>query len=100
MRPLISALAVAALVAGSFAAWAGTTKRDPAAELYIGWPNDGEVIKKRSIRVWFGLRNMGVAPAGVTRFANSVQLIDVTYIPSGLSVIRSRVDGGVRRVVK
>jgi hypothetical protein len=65
MRPLISALAVAALVAGSFAAWAGTTKRDPAAELYIGWPNDGEVIKKRSIRVWFGLRNMGVAPAGI-----------------------------------
>ena len=65
MRPLISALAAAALIAGSFTAWAGTTKRDPAAELYIGWPNDGEVIKKRSIRVWFGLRNMGVAPAGI-----------------------------------
>jgi hypothetical protein len=54
-----------ALVAGAAAVSAGTTKRDPAAELYIGWPNDGEVIKKRDIRVWFGLRNMGVAPAGV-----------------------------------
>jgi hypothetical protein len=65
MRLLISAIALVALVAGAAAVSAGPTKRDPAAELYIGWPNDGEVIKKRQIRVWFGLRNMGVAPAGV-----------------------------------
>jgi hypothetical protein len=62
-------LMIAALLAFAFtlngSVTAGTTKRDPAAELYIGWPNDGEVIKKRQIRVWFGLRNMGVAPAGV-----------------------------------
>ena len=65
MRLLISAIALVALVAGAAAVSAGPTKRDPAAELYIGWPNNGEVIKKRQIRVWFGLRNMGVAPAGV-----------------------------------
>jgi Domain of unknown function (DUF4399) len=65
MRLLISAIAVTLLVASAVPVSAGTTKRDPAAELYIGWPNNGEVIKKRTIRVWFGLRNMGVAPAGV-----------------------------------
>jgi len=59
MRLLISAIALVALVAGTVAVSAGPTKRDPNAELYIGWPNDGEVIKKKQIRVWFGLRNMG-----------------------------------------
>jgi Domain of unknown function (DUF4399) len=62
-------LMIAALLAFTFtlngSVTAGTTPRDPTAELYIGWPNDGEVIKKRQIRVWFGLRGMGVAPAGV-----------------------------------
>jgi len=65
MRLLISAIALTLLVAGAATVSAGTTKRDPAAELYIGWPNNGEVIKKRTIRVWFGMRNMGVAPAGI-----------------------------------
>jgi hypothetical protein len=40
------------------------------ADVYIGWPNNGEVINASRLadggfRVWFGLRNMGVAPAGV-----------------------------------
>ena len=36
------------------------------AYLYIGWPNDGEVINGgHPFRVWFGLRHMGVAPKGV-----------------------------------
>ncbi len=51
-------------------ALAAGTKRDPNAELYIGWPNDGEVIRKTTVKVWFGLRNMGVAPAG-TDFPNA-----------------------------
>lgn len=34
--------------------------------LYIGWPQDGAVLPAgRPIRVWLGLRNMGVAPKGV-----------------------------------
>jgi len=38
------------------------------AYVYIGWPNDGEVIQGGyPFRVWFGLRNMGVAPKGVDR---------------------------------
>jgi hypothetical protein len=35
--------------------------------LYIGWPQDGTVIAAgKPFRVWFGLRDMGVAPKGVT----------------------------------
>jgi hypothetical protein len=38
------------------------------AYVYIGWPNDGEVIRGgQPFRVWFGLRHMGVAPKGVDR---------------------------------
>ncbi|SMF20006.1 protein of unknown function [Azospirillum oryzae] len=36
------------------------------AWLYIGWPNNGEVVGTR-FKVWFGLRNFGVAPAGVRK---------------------------------
>jgi hypothetical protein len=42
-------------------------KRTPApadAYVYIGWPNDGEVIHSTHFKVWFGTRNFGVAPAG------------------------------------
>lgn len=35
------------------------------AYVYIGWPNDGEVIHSTRFKVWFGTRNFGVAPAGV-----------------------------------
>lgn len=41
-----------------------TAPRD--AYVYIGWPNDGEVIYGTRFKVWFGTRNFGVAPAGVT----------------------------------
>jgi hypothetical protein len=44
----------------------GLTAAPPNAYLYIGWPNDGETVKS-PFKVWFGLRNMGVAPAGVTK---------------------------------
>ncbi len=42
-------------------------KRTPApadAYVYIGWPNDNETIHTTHIKVWFGTRNFGVAPAG------------------------------------
>jgi hypothetical protein len=44
----------------------GLTPAPPEAYLYIGWPNDGEVVRS-PFKVWFGLRNMGVAPAGITK---------------------------------
>jgi hypothetical protein len=45
-------------------------KRTPApadAYCYIGWPNDGEIVHTRHIKIWFGTRNFGVAPAGVDK---------------------------------
>jgi hypothetical protein len=45
-------------------------KRTPApadAYVYIGWPNDGETVRTTHIKVWFGTRNFGVAPAGTNR---------------------------------
>jgi hypothetical protein len=60
-------LLLAALVAVPvLPALAGTTPAPPDAYLYIGWPNDGEVVKS-PFKVWFGLRTMGVAPAGINK---------------------------------
>jgi hypothetical protein len=42
------------------------TPAPPDAYLYIGRPFDGEVVKAGRVKVWFGARNIGVAPAGVT----------------------------------
>ena len=45
-------------------------KRTPApadAYVYIGWPNDGEMVRTTHIKVWFGTRNFGVAPAGTNK---------------------------------
>jgi len=45
-------------------------KRTPApnnAYCYLGWPNDGEVIRSNHFKVWFGTRGFGVAPAGTSK---------------------------------
>jgi hypothetical protein len=45
-------------------------KRTPApadAYVYIGWPSDGQVLRTTHIKVWFGTRNFGVAPAGTNK---------------------------------
>jgi hypothetical protein len=41
------------------------TAAPPDAYVYIGWPLDGATLKAGRIKVWFGARNIGVAPAGV-----------------------------------
>lgn len=64
-RLLAGALVALCLVAQP--TWAGETKRPRNAYLYIGWPQDGEVITEQRFRVWFGLRNMGIAPAGIKK---------------------------------
>jgi hypothetical protein len=43
------------------------TPAPPDAYVYIGWPNDGETLHTRHVKVWFGTRNFGVAPAGVDK---------------------------------
>jgi hypothetical protein len=37
------------------------------AYVYIGWPNDGEVLRTTRVKIWFGTRNFGVAPAGTSK---------------------------------
>jgi hypothetical protein len=61
-------------------------KRSPApadAYVYIGWPNDGETVHTTHIKVWFGTRNFGVAPAGTTvpNTGHHHLLIDVALPP-------------------
>ena len=63
----LAACFVAMTLYSGVAAAAGATAPDNAY-LYIGWPNDGEVLPaNRPFRVWFGLRNMGVAPKGTPK---------------------------------
>ena len=55
----------------------------PHAYVYIGWPNDGEVIRSTHVKVWFGTRNFGVAPAGtdVPNTGHHHLLIDTALPP-------------------
>ncbi len=64
---LISAAVLTTALAASQPSWAGDTPAAKNAYLYIGWPNEGEVLNSRRFRVWFGLRNAGIAPAGVAK---------------------------------
>lgn len=66
MKTLTASIAFAALLIGGTAV-AGDSPAPKNAYLYIGWPNDGEMVHKSNFRVWFGLRKMGVAPAGVEK---------------------------------
>jgi hypothetical protein len=63
MKTMKTSIALAAFIVGG-AAVAGESPAPKNAYLYIGWPNDGEIVRNNSFRVWFGLRKMGIAPAG------------------------------------
>ncbi len=63
---LLAAVLLAAGLSGQSAV-AGDTPAPKDAYVYIGWPNDGEVVRSTRFPVWFGLRNMGVAPAGIIK---------------------------------
>jgi hypothetical protein len=65
---------------------APATPRTPApkdAYVYIGWPIDGATVNGNHIKVWFGTRNFGIAPAGVTtkNTGHHHLLIDVPVPP-------------------
>ena len=70
MHKIIACAALAVLFLSDTAFAAGTP--GPAnAFVYIGWPTDGQVVPAgKPFKVWFGLRNMGVAPKDV-KFPNS-----------------------------
>ena len=64
-RPTLALLAALAALAAA-PALAAPTPAPHGAYCYIGWPNNGETVKS-PFKVWFGLRGMGVAPAGVSK---------------------------------
>ena len=86
-------LAAALLAAAVSVPAAEPTPAPPNAYLYIGWPNDGQVVAYgKPIRVWFGLRNMGVAPKGV-KFPNTGHhhlLIDTDAPEPGVEIPNDR----------
>src|ERR1700733_3248356 len=76
----------AAQPAAAQAASAPATPRTPAphdAYVYIGWPLHGAIVNGSHIKVWFGTRNFGVAPAGVAmrNTGHHHLLIDVPVPP-------------------
>ena len=86
MRNLtVAALALSAFAAGPLALAQEHTPSPPGAEVYIISPKDGATVHN-PVLVQFGLRGMGVAPAGM-KFDNTGHhhlLID-TDPPSDLS---------------
>jgi hypothetical protein len=72
--PSMYKILVAAAVAVFFLFDVACAASPPApanASVYIGWPTDGQVVSAgKPFRVWFGLRNMGVAPKDV-KFPNT-----------------------------
>jgi hypothetical protein len=89
MRILFAAAALMASLSGG----AHATAAPDNAYCYIGWPTDGQVVAAgKPFRVWFGLRNMGVAPKGVA-FNNTGHhhlLIDAEMPPEGQEIPSDR----------
>jgi hypothetical protein len=85
MKRLLLAIALTALSGAALAADAPVlpiTKAPAGAEVYIIAPQDGATVPQ-SFTVRFGLKGMGVAPAGVAKEATGHHhlLIDVTTMP-------------------
>ncbi|MGE5490233.1 MAG: DUF4399 domain-containing protein [Actinomycetota bacterium] len=79
------ALALSAALLLPCAASAGPTAAPPNAYVYSGWPNYGQVQPAgKPFKVWFGLRNMGVAPKDVKfpRTGHHHLLIDTDLPPA------------------
>ena len=88
------AVAIAAVALASIAtfAWAQERTASPAgAEVYIISPKDGATVKS-PVTIEFGLKGMGVAPAGV-KFENTGHhhlLIDTELPPPGEPIPNNR----------
>lgn len=85
MKRLLLAVALAGLTGAVFAADAPglpVTKAPAGAEVYIISPKDGAVVGPE-VTVQFGLKGMGVAPAGVKKEGTGHHhlLVDVTTLP-------------------
>ena len=94
MRTLVATAAMVTALMAVLTSWPAAATTAPAnAYCYIGWPTDGQVVAGgKPFRVWFGLRNMGVAPKGVA-FNNTGHhhlLIDTDLPPAGQPIPNDR----------
>lgn len=83
-RMLAVALALAVPLALPAASLAQERKSaPPGATVYLIYPRDGQVVQGGKVWVRMGLRNMGVAPAGVAKDGTGHHhlLIDVDDLP-------------------
>ncbi|WER44985.1 DUF4399 domain-containing protein [Cupriavidus sp. WKF15] len=93
MFKLLAATLLGASLLLPAAAMAGETPAPPDAYLYIGFPNNGQVLPAgKPFRVWFGLRNMGVAPKDVKfpKTGHHHLLIDVDLPPMDKEIPNDR----------
>lgn len=86
MKRLLFAIALATVGAGAMAADAPglpVTKATAGAEVYIISPKDGATVGSE-VTVQFGLKGMGVAPAGVQKEGTGHHhlLVDVKDLPA------------------
>lgn len=86
MKRMLLAVALATLTASAFAADAPglpVTKAPAGAEVYIISPRDGATVGQE-VTVQFGLKGMGVAPAGVKKEGTGHHhlLVDVKDMPA------------------
>ncbi|MET3651064.1 DUF4399 domain-containing protein [Dyella japonica] len=86
MKRFLLAVALAGLAGGAVAADAPglpVTKAPAGAEVYIISPKDGAVVGQE-VTVLFGLKGMGVAPAGVKKEGTGHHhlLVDVKDLPA------------------
>ena len=82
MKRILLALALTGLTAAAVAALP-TTQAPSGAEVYIISPGDGATVGQQ-VTVRFGLKGMGVAPAGVSRehTGHHHLLVDVKELPA------------------
>ncbi|MGN5479860.1 DUF4399 domain-containing protein [Cupriavidus basilensis] len=93
MFKLLAATLLGASLLLPAAATAGETPAPPNAYLYIGFPNNGQVLPAgKPFKVWFGLRNMGVAPKDVKfpKTGHHHLLIDVDLPPMDKEIPNDR----------
>jgi len=88
MKRMLLAVALATFTAGAFAADAPqaalpVTKSPAGAEVYIVSPKDGAIVGPE-VTVVFGLKGMGVAPAGTKKEGTGHHhlLVDVKDLPA------------------
>jgi hypothetical protein len=92
MSVRLAALALAAGLGGIVAPALAAEPAPPGARLYIIWPKNGQVIQGGKFWLRMGLKNAGVAPAGIRKDGTGHHhvLIDADLPPPGEPIPNNR----------